>query len=271
MLLGLALFIYARGYARLRKASSNSIKISRAAAYVGGLSVVWIAAGSSLAALDHQLLLAHMIQHILLMAVAVPLLYLGDTVRVFSNALSSGLVAERVDRPLHWAPPRWVGRIASRPIFCWCAATITVLGWHVPALFELAMHHPWWHGIQMASFFVAGLFFWWPVIQPWPSVRESPSWSIPLYLFLATLPCDMLSAFLTFSGKALYNSYRLAPHASWRLSPLQDQEWAGVIMWVAVTFLYLIPAAVVTVEILSPPKGSFEVHTVSAGTRTARA
>jgi cytochrome c oxidase assembly factor CtaG len=74
---------------------------------------------------------------------------------------------------------------------------------------------------------------------------------MPLYLFLATVPCDILSAFLTFCGRVVYPSY-LSTACIFSLSPLQDQECAGALMWVCVTFAYLIPAVVITMQILSP-------------------
>lgn len=232
--------------------------IRQIVAFLGGLTVVWIAAGSPIVALDHQLLIVHMVEHILLMAVAVPLIYLGEPGRAFSAALPEGLIPGPVDALLRRARLRWVGRIASHPFSYWFPATITVIGWHVPALFELGMYSPRWHEFQSASFFLAGLLFWWPVIEPWPSVPKCPRLSLPLYLFLATLPCDLLSASLTFSDHVVYSTYRFTEHA-WHLSPLQDQQWAGVIMWVAVTFLYLAPAVAVTVRTLSPAKArSFE-------------
>jgi putative membrane protein len=128
---------------------------------------------------------------------------------------------------------------------------MTVIGWHLPAVFALGLHSAAWHEIQHASFLLAGFLFWWPVIQPWPSPSRSPKWSVPLYLFLATLPCDALSAFLTFCGRVIYPSYLSAPHP-FLISALQDQEWAGVLMWVFVTFIYMAPALALTVRILSP-------------------
>jgi putative membrane protein len=74
---------------------------------------------------------------------------------------------------------------------------------------------------------------------------------MPLYLFLATLPCDILSAFLTFCDRVVYPSYLSAARV-FDLSPLQDQECAGALMWVCVTFAYLIPAVVITLQILAP-------------------
>jgi cytochrome c oxidase assembly factor CtaG len=72
-----------------------------------------------------------------------------------------------------------------------------------------------------------------------------------LYLFFATLPCDVLSAFLVFCNRLVYPHY-LATAQMFNLSPLQDQECAGALMWVWVTFAYLIPAVMITMQILSP-------------------
>ena len=76
-------------------------------------------------------------------------------------------------------------------------------------------------------------------------------WSVPVYLFLATLPCDALSAFLAFCGHVVYRPYLSARAGMFGLSALADQELAGALMWVAVTFFYLIPALVVAARLLS--------------------
>jgi putative membrane protein len=82
-------------------------------------------------------------------------------------------------------------------------------------------------------------------------VIDSSGWSAPIYLFLATLPCDALSAFLAFCGHVVYRPY-LSGHAGmFGLSPLDDQALAGALMWVAVTFAYLIPALVLTARLVS--------------------
>jgi putative membrane protein len=93
----------------------------------------------------------------------------------------------------------------------------------------------------------AGLLFWWPIVEPWPSVPKDSRWFVPLYLFLGTLPCDALSAFLTFSDRLVYQTYSL-----------RDQETAGALMWVCVTFIYVIPAVVVTVRMLGDTSDQFE-------------
>jgi putative membrane protein len=162
-----------------------------------------------------------MVMHLLIMMVAAPLI----------------LFAAR------FTLVRWRPHIAS----CWLGGTLTVLLWHVPAVFELALESPFWHQVELASFFVAGIVFWWPVIQ----LRPTSGWSVPVYLFLATLPCDALSAFLVFCGHVVYRPYLAAHnHGMFGLSPLDDQALAGSLMWVTVTFAYLIPALVLTARLL---------------------
>jgi len=250
VLMGVA-WAYGRGWVRLRKALPDLVSGWRMVAFTGGVISLWAAVASPLAALDHQLLTAHMVQHLLLMTVAAPLILLGAPAFTLLHGFSQRFVRGVWAPLLQWPPGRVVGRIVSQPLFCWLASTATVLGWHVPALFELAMRSGAWHQVEHASFLVAGLLFWWPVIQPWPSQMRGPQWSAPLYLFLATLPCDALSAFLTFCNRVVYPHY-LSAHRIFDISPLGDQERAGALMWVSVTFAYLVPAAVVTIQMLSP-------------------
>ena len=189
-----------------------------------GAAVLWIAIASPLSHLDHHLLTAHMVQHLLIMMVAAPLILLGARSTVIRS------------RP--------------HPVFCWLAGTLTVIVWHVPTVFEMALRSHWWHAFEQLTFFTAGILFWWPVIQRWLSVAKSTCWSVPVYLLLATLPCDALSAFLAFCGYVVYRPY-LRGGEHFGLSPLADQALAAALMWVAVTFAYLIPALVVTAKLLS--------------------
>ena len=130
------------------------------------------------------------------------------------------------------------------------ARTLTVIGWYIPAAFELAQHSTLWRAAQYASFLATGLLFWWPVVRPWPAARRLSGAMIPLYLFTATLPCDALSAFLVFGERTVYHRLGAGPAA------LADQQAAGAFMWVAITFLYLVPALVFRVRALSPEQQS---------------
>jgi len=246
------LFFYARGWMHLRKAFPRFITPGHMAAFTGGAISIWLAVASPLAALDEDLLTVHMVQHLLLMAFAPPLIMVGRPALALLHGLPKRFVQVVVGPLLRWTPIRQLEEIVTNTVFCWFAGTMTVIGWHIPAAFALGQHSAVWHEIQHASFLLAGFLFWWPVIQPWPSASRSLKWSIPLYLFLATLPCDALSAFLTFCDRVVYPSYLSAAH-SFGLSALQDQQWAGVIMWVSITFIYMVPAMALTVRLLSPP------------------
>jgi cytochrome c oxidase assembly factor CtaG len=190
----------------------------RAAAFAGGAATLWLAVGSPAAHLDHSLLTAHMVQHLLLTLMAAPLILLGMT--------------PSFDR---WRP---------HPAFCWLAGAGTVIMWHVPAVFEHSLRSPAWHSVEQVSFLISGILFWSPVIT------RPATWLVPLYLFLAILPCDALGAFLVFCDHLIYAQYRHV-HGTLPLSPLQDQELAGAMMWVITTFAYMIPALSITTHLLA--------------------
>src|SRR5262249_16013976 len=181
--------------------------VVRPVASFSGLVCVWIGIGSPLGTLDHEMLAAHMAQHLLLMAGAAPLILLSAPAGPLLHCLPQSIIRSGVNnlrRP--WM--QWLGRTVTHPMFCLFAPSIALIAWHIPVLFEVGMRSPAWHAIQQASFFATGILLWWPVNQPWPSVARWPRWSIPLYLFFATLPCDALSAFLTFCDRAIYPSYQ---------------------------------------------------------------
>jgi putative membrane protein len=240
---------YGRGWLRVRSVHPDVASLRKIAAFAGGLVVLLIVTGSPLAALDHELLLVHMVQHILLMAVAPPLLLLGSPVLMLAYGLPKHFVQGVVNLFRNTTLVRLSGRVLFHPVTCWLVATITVVGWHTPAAFELGLRSPGWHEIQRTSFFAAGVLFWWPVIQPWPSASPWMRWSAPVYLFAATLPCDALSAFLTFCDRVVYRPYLTMSHA-FQYSALHDQEWAGVLMWVCVTFIYMVPAMLISIDTL---------------------
>jgi len=247
--------VYARGWLRLRRMPAHATPLWSLVAFMAGLVSIWIAVASPIAALHHALLTIHMVEHVLLMAVAPPLLLLGTP----ALTLRYGL-------PFRWGrrsarhgarSPRALRRLVTHPVVCWLAPVAALIGWHVPAGFELGMRSPWWHGVQAASFLASGILFWTPVVR-W---RAAPAerWMMPLYLFAATLPCDALSAFLVFCDRVVYPSYLTAPRLV-DMSPLRDQECAGALMWVAVTLIYIVPAVAITLELLSPLRPQSRRH-----------
>ena len=248
----LVAMVYLRGWLQVRRVASNVIPLWRAGALVLGLAGLWTAFGSPLAAMDHELLVVHMIQHLIVASVAPPLIWLGAPVL-----------------PLWVGLPRWLGLrahaaigtgafhpltlLVAEPFAPWLIASATILLWHIPGAFELAQASPVWHWVQRASFLATGLLFWWPVVRPWPTAGQFPQAAVPLYLFAATLPCDALSAFLVFCDRVVYRQYQ-AEHRLVGMSALADQQAAGAIMWVTITFLYVVPAIAMTVGALSPAR-----------------
>jgi cytochrome c oxidase assembly factor CtaG len=193
------------------------------------------------------------------MNVAAPLILLGAPVIALLHGVPQHFTRRVLGPLLLSSPAHGFGRIVTHPVFCWLAATAVVIGWHVPAVFELGMQSGEWHKAEQVCFLAAGLLFWWPVVQPWPGLERWPRWRIPLYLFLATLPCDVLSAFLAFCNRVVYPHYQAAGQL-FDLSPLRDQECAGALMWVFVTFAYLVPAAGITIQLLLPQSRASQVE-----------
>ncbi len=247
----LATMLYIRGWNCLRAVRPGLISAWRFAAFLAGVAGIWLAIGSPLAAFDDVSLTVHMAQHLLLMSVCPPLILLGWPALPLLLGLPK-FVARRVMGPvLRLELVRRVGRVVTQPAACWLAAAFALVGWHIPSVFEATLRSDWLHDLEHVSFLGAGLLFWWPVVQPWPSIPRWSRWSIPLYLFCATLPCDVLAGFLAFCGRVVYVSYLAGPR-TFGMSPLQDQECASAFMWVSVTLILLAPAVIVTMEILSP-------------------
>jgi len=242
--------IYLRGWVRIRRVGRETIAVWRAISFLFGTVVIGTALGSPMAALDHEMLTAHMVQHLLLMTLAPAFILLGAPWMALLQGSPHQLVRSVVVPAFRWPPVRRLGKVLAQPAFCWIAATAILVGWHMPALFSLGLQSEVWHLVEHTSFLAAGFLFWWPVIRPWPSAAASPRWTTILYLFLATLPCDILSGFLVFCDRVVYPVYLSTPQ-HFGISALEDQQRAGALMWTCVTLVYLLAAAIVAVRLLS--------------------
>jgi putative membrane protein len=248
--------VYLRGCISVRSTSATPIPTWKATSFFLGLLLIWTAWGSPMALYDHNLLTFHMIKHLLLMTFAPPLLLLGEPIKMLwcgMPLLAPNILGNISRQPLLHR----VARAVTRPALCLIVSTLTLLAWHLPALFTLCVHSKIWHTVEQITFLGTGLLFWWPVIQPWPSASTGPRWSILLYLFLATLPCDILSGFLVFSDRIAYPVYLSAPRM-FGFSALEDQQCAAALMWTCVTLVYLVPAAIISARLLAPQ--TFDGH-----------
>ena len=241
--------VYLRKWLSLRSSALKVNSAWRAFSFLLGLFLIWVALASPVAALDHELLTVHMLQHLLLMTLAPPLIWLGAPVRPVLRGLPQRFV-ERLLAPL-WRSrgAKRYGEAMGRPRFAWLAACAALVGWHIPTFFALGMQSTPWHLFEHVSFLTTGLLFWWPVVQPSGASRQDLS--MILYLFFATLPCDILSGFLVFSDRVVYPMYFSSSHL-FGFSPLVDQQCAAALMWTCVTVVYLVAGAILTMRFLSP-------------------
>jgi putative membrane protein len=243
--------VYVSGWARLRRASPLLISAWQLAAFLAGLFLLWVAIGSPLSAFDEASLSVHMVQHILLMLLVPPLLLLGAPALPFLHGLPPWFVRSLLAPLLRWRPVLQFGKLLTHPVVAWALAAVALLGWHVPAAFELALRSDAWHDLEHLCFLFTSILFWWPVVQPFPSEAQWPRWSIPLYLFLGMFPGGALGAYLAFCERVVYGSYDQTI-AVFGMTSLQDQIFAGSLMWVVGSFACLIPAVFITVKLLSP-------------------
>jgi putative membrane protein len=244
VLLGLVLAaaLYARGLRRYwqRVGSGRGIARWQAVAYTAGLGAVAVALVSPLDALSTALFAAHMAQHLVLVQVAAPLLVLGAP--LVPGLWAFGPATRRaIGRWWRHAPgPRAVWRVVSQPLVVWVLFAGVLWGWHLPALYQAALVSAPIHAAEHASLLGAALLLWWTVLHPGRSGRLGYGAGV-LYLFATGLHSGLLGAFLTFAPVPWYPSY--APTvAAWGLSPRDDQQLAGLLMWVPGGLLFVLAA-----------------------------
>src|SRR5258707_14921362 len=266
VLIPIAIFgvLYTRGWLQLHRRDPDRFGFSQLSAFFAGLIAVACALCFPLDAFAGWLLTVPMIQHLLLMMVAPPLILWGAPYLPLLSGLPRYFAIKGVGPFLSSTVLRKVASFVSHPAFCWSAFISVNVAWHLPAMYELALRSPSWHRLEHFSFLSTALLFWWPVIQPHPWDARTPRWLILPYLFLADFQNTALSAFLVFCDRVVYPTYATVPRIT-GLSPLEDQAAAGAMMWVAGSVFFLIPVGLITIELLSTRR------TVSGGKRARSA
>ena len=247
----LTAILYVRGWKSLVYLRSTALPNWRLACFLAGVASFWIAIASPLDPFANFLLTAHMIQHLLMMLVAPPLILLGSPQNPLLLGLPRWAVRDALGPFLTWQSLRRLAHVVTHPAFSWFAAALALLGWHIPAAYGLALTSPGWHDLEHACLFGTSLLFWWPVVQPWPSTPRWPRWAIPAYLLCGDIVTTALAGVLCFSDRLLYPAYAAAPRL-FGVSELSDQVTAGAIMWVFGSFILLSAAVIVTVRQLDP-------------------
>src|SRR5260221_14736960 len=137
--LAVSLSLYLRGWIILHRTVPERFPTWRAMAFTGGLAALWLAIVSPLDAFSGFLLSAHMVQHLLLMSVAPPLVLLGAPLLPLLRGLPRKFARDGLGPFLTWPTLRQVGKALTHPMNCWIFMAVTLCAWHVPALFDLAL------------------------------------------------------------------------------------------------------------------------------------
>ncbi|HEY4313484.1 MAG TPA: cytochrome c oxidase assembly protein [Pirellulales bacterium] len=243
--------IYARGWRQLVLRPGSHWTGYHLTAFFAGLAALLLAVCSPLEPFSGLLLSAHMVQHMLLMYVAPPLLLLGTPQLPLMRGLPREVLRYWIAPLLRLRAVHIAVEWLTYPPTGWVAATVMLWIWHIPVMYELALGSEFWHIAEHACFFVSAMLFWWPVVQPWPSRPLWPRAAMLPYLFLAAMPATVLCAFLTFADHVVYPRYDAVPRVG-GLSALTDQAVAGALMWVLGTLAYLVPLAWIATQLLYP-------------------
>jgi cytochrome c oxidase assembly factor CtaG len=247
----LAAAVYLRGWLKIRKTRPAKFTGLRLTSFLSGLAVLWLSIGSPMDGFADALLSAHMVEHLLLMSAVPPLLLLGWPAVPLLRGLPRFLVRGVAGPLLRLRGLRRFGHWLVKPVVAWIAMNATFLAWHVPGAYDFALEHEGWHVVEHLCFLGTSILFWWCIVQPWPSKRHKLGWGVLIYLISADVVNTLLSAFLSFCGKPVYSYYVEHP-SGFPVSPLEDQMLGAVIMWVIGSLFFLVPAMVITAQLLRP-------------------
>jgi putative membrane protein len=231
--------LYARGLRRLwqRAGAGRGVRRWQAWCFAAGIFALFVALISPLDALGGTLFSAHMLQHVVLMLVAAPLLVLAAPLLPMLWAL-----------PIGWryALGRWARHpdvrgfwyVFSNPVSAWLLHAAALWVWHIPALYEATLYSELVHFAQHAAFAGTALLFWWAAFD-FGRRRRLRHGIGTIYVFTTALHSSVLGALLTFSLVLWYPAYAERVGV-WGLSPLEDQQLGGLVMWVPAGIIYLV-------------------------------
>lgn len=230
ILSGLALwtaaYLWLAGPLRRRRGWGPPLSRVRQAAFHAGTAVAFLALVSPLDHLaDEYLFTAHMVQHLLLLLAAPPLWLLG---------LPNGWLDEFI-RP---GPVQKALRGVTHPVSAFVIFNAVLGVWHIPVFYDAALANERLHVVEHLSFLAAAFIGWWPVLGCLPKSAPRATYPAQLgYLFAMMFPSMGLAAAITFSGVPFYPFYAAAPRL-WGISVMDDQQLAGLIMWVPGNMVY---------------------------------
>ncbi|WP_234826670.1 cytochrome c oxidase assembly protein (plasmid) [Sinorhizobium meliloti] len=253
--LALTALAYAIGMRRLWSASARgpTIHLQRAVCFAAGWVFLAAALVSPLDRLATQLFTAHMIEHEILMVIAAPLFVLSKPLAPLLWFLPQKLrapVGRALVRSVVLLPVR---KAATNQLVATSLHGAALWLWHAPRLYDAALAETPVHWLQHLSFFCTALIFWWALL--FGRGRQDYGTAI-FYLFASTLHSGFLGILLSFAREPLYRSQG-AGAASWGLSALEDQQLAGLIMWVPAGMIYVAAALALAAAWIGGSNASF--------------
>ena len=237
--LALLIGLYSIGLSRQWKRAGvgRGPKPWQAAAFLGGMLALVLALVWPLDALGDALFTAHMAQHVLLVAVAPPLIVVSAP----TAPLMRGLPGAWRHRVMRWGRRGWwraAWRRLSAPGMAALLHGVALWAWHAPAAFEAALSNEAIHIAEHACFLSTGLLFWWAVVRA--GRAPEPGFGAGVFWMLVTvIHSGLLGALITFAPVPLYPDYGDRA-AAWGLTLIEDQQLAGLVMWVPGGMIYLV-------------------------------
>jgi cytochrome c oxidase assembly factor CtaG len=235
-LYGVAL-LYLVGSTRLWRHAGHGhgVRHWQAACFWSGWTILALALLSPLHWLGERLFVAHMVEHELLMVVAAPLLAVARPTAAMLWALPQ-FGRRAVGRLLQSRVIALPWRLIRTPIVATVLHTVALWIWHMPQLYNAVLTNVTMHRLQHAIFFFTALLFWWSLF--YGAVRKQGYGIAIACLFFTSLQCAVLGIFLTLARQPWFSGQETFA-ISLGLTPLEDQQLAGLIMWVPPGFVYL--------------------------------
>jgi putative membrane protein len=212
-------------------------------AFAGGWIALFVALVSPLHPWGEVLFSAHMTQHEVLMLVAAPLLVLSRPLVPFLWALPMGW-RQSIGAAGKRRAVQSIWRAITNPLAAWSIHAGALWVWHAPLLFQATLRSDLVHTLQHVSFLGSALLFWWALVHGRHGLMGYGA--AVLYVFTTSMHSGVLGALITFARQVWYPAYA-GTTASWGLTPLEDQQLGGLIMWVPAATVYIIAALALVV------------------------
>ncbi len=217
----------------------------RSGCFFASLAVLALALASPIERLSADLFWVHMIQHVLLIAVAAPLFVLAAPWIRLWRCLpldARRWLARGFSRGARTAPLRTLSRSLGRPGPSFVAFSVVLLAWHVPALFDATLKSTTLHAFEHTLFFCTAVLFWKQVIPSSPLHIRLAAPQRVVYLIGGMIVSWALALVLAFAPQPLYSYYAHLPSRPGGISAMADQQLAAGVMWVpgSITFLIVL-------------------------------